>query len=176
MRPGKRLSPPTSSTGLRRTASTFRATPSNSFSRSSSRGVATTTRTPVPRTSPPIQNRMELTRRTSLRPRTASQRAETTEIRKHAPTSRPRMVAMPIGRHRRRQRQELHGRRRTIVYGSAYGEHPGDSLYPHMLIEDIGLRVMPLGRRWTEREFSVELVPVSERFEALITDALKPEG
>ncbi len=45
-----------------------------------------------------------------------------------------------------------------------------------MLIEDIGLRVMPLGRRWTERDFSVELVPPSERFEGLIADGLKPEG
>jgi hypothetical protein len=79
-------------------------------------------------------------------------------------------------RRRRHHRPELHGQRKTVVLQSGYGEGPFDELYPHMLIEDVGLQVMPLGPRWTEREFAVALVPVSEAFEELISDALEPQG
>lgn len=79
-------------------------------------------------------------------------------------------------RRRRRQRFDLHGKRNTVVVQSSHGERPFDELYPHMLIEDVGQRVMPLGTRYTERTFSVELVPASERLEALLADAFEPSG
>jgi hypothetical protein len=81
---------------------------------------------------------------------------------------------MPRRRHRRRF--DLHGKRNTVVLQSSYGEGPFDEMYPHMLIEDVGLQVMPLGTSHTEREFAVELLPASERFEALLAEALEPNG
>jgi hypothetical protein len=81
-----------------------------------------------------------------------------------------------LPRRRRRQRFELHGKRNTVVLQTGYGEGPFDEMYPHMLIEDVGQQVMPLGTRWTERSFSVDLVPASERFEGLLADAFEPGG
>jgi hypothetical protein len=77
-------------------------------------------------------------------------------------------------RRRRRHRTDLSGQRKTVVLQTGYGESPLDELNPHMLVEDVGSRVMPLGTRWSEREFAVELVPPSERFAELISDALNP--
>jgi len=86
------------------------------------------------------------------------------------------MRTTTMRRRRRLHRPELHGQRNTVVLQTGYGDRPFDELYPHMLIEDVGLRVMPLGLRWTEREFAVELVPSSERFEELLSEALEPDG
>jgi hypothetical protein len=78
-------------------------------------------------------------------------------------------------RRRRRRDVELSGRRNTVVVPQ-YDRGPFDELYPHMLIEDVGLRIMPLGRRWTDRDFSVDLQPASERFEGLLSEALESGG
>jgi hypothetical protein len=86
------------------------------------------------------------------------------------------MEGTPMPRRRRHQRFDLHGKRNTVVLQSSYGERPFDEMYPHMLIEDVGQQVMPLGTRHTERQFSVDLVPASERFEALLADAFEPNG
>jgi hypothetical protein len=83
---------------------------------------------------------------------------------------------MTMPRWRRLRRPDLSGQRNTVVLQSGYGEGPFYELYPHMLIEDVGLRVMPLGTRWTEQDFAVELVPASERFEEMLAEALEPEG
>jgi hypothetical protein len=79
-------------------------------------------------------------------------------------------------RRRRRQRFDLHGKRNTVILQTGYGEGPFDEMYPSMLIQDVGQQVMPLGTRWTERDFSVDLVPLSARFEELLADALEPDG
>lgn len=79
---------------------------------------------------------------------------------------------MPRRRHRN---FELSGQRNTVLVPQ-YDRGPFDELYPHMLIEDVGLRIMPLGRRWTERDFSVELQPASERFQELLSEALESGG
>jgi hypothetical protein len=78
-------------------------------------------------------------------------------------------------RRRRRQNFELSGKRNTVVVPQ-YDRGPFDELYPHMLIEDVGLRIMPLGRRWSDRDFSVELQPSSEKLEELLSDALESGG
>lgn len=76
---------------------------------------------------------------------------------------------------RRINRTDLTGQRNTVVV-QAYRKSPFDEMYPHMLIEDVGLRIMPLGRRWTERDFAVVLEPASDRLEELVSQALEPKG
>jgi len=85
------------------------------------------------------------------------------------------MPTANMPRRRRIHRTDLAGQRNTVVVQN-YEPSPFDELYPHMLIDDVGLQIMPLGRRWTDREFSVELHPASERLEQLLSQALDTHG
>jgi hypothetical protein len=87
----------------------------------------------------------------------------------------PTILVEKMPRRRRINRTDLAGQRNTVVV-QAYRDSPFDELYPHMLIEDVGLRIMPLGRRWTDRDFAVVLEPASGSLEELLSQALKPEG
>jgi hypothetical protein len=80
---------------------------------------------------------------------------------------------MPKRRHHRSP--NLHGSRHTVVI-PGYDGGLFDELYPRMLIEDVGLRIMPVEQRWTDRAFSVDLEPSSEHIESLLSAALDPGG
>lgn len=90
-------------------------------------------------------------------------------------TTKRTTLKAKVPRRRRINRTDLAGQRNTVVVQN-YEPSPFDELYPHMLIEDVGLQIMPLGARWSDREFSVDLHPASERLEQLLSQALDRDG
>lgn len=83
-------------------------------------------------------------------------------------------IKMPRGS--RQPIYELNGRRRTVLFQDDNTETRFSELYPYMLMEDVRLRVMPLGARFTEREISVDLEPASGSFENILSQAFHPDG
>src|SRR5574337_53754 len=45
-------------------------------------------------------------------------------------------------------------------------------MYPHMLIEDVSVGIMPIGGRTERRQFAAHLVPAAEAAERLVAEAL----
>ena len=45
-----------------------------------------------------------------------------------------------------------------------------------MLIEDVHLQVMPLGKGWSKRDFDISLSPHSDEFASLVANALEPDN
>ena len=70
----------------------------------------------------------------------------------------------------------LHGRRKTVVVPARPGPDVSNELYPHMLIEDIHLQVIPLGKNWSKRDFEIGLVPHSDELATLLAVGLEPDN
>lgn len=70
--------------------------------------------------------------------------------------------------------EPLDGKRTTALIPTPWGDRTVDELYPHMLIEDVNLQVIPLGKRWAKRDFDITLSPPSDEFASLIAEALEP--
>jgi hypothetical protein len=50
-----------------------------------------------------------------------------------------------------------------------------DKFYPHMLIEDVKLRVMPIGGRTSKKEFNISLDPPDPKVQQMIENAISPD-
>jgi hypothetical protein len=50
-----------------------------------------------------------------------------------------------------------------------------DKFYPHMFIEDVKLRIVPIGGRVSKKEFNISLEPPNPRIQEIIEDALSPD-
>jgi len=50
-----------------------------------------------------------------------------------------------------------------------------DKFYPHMFIEDVKLRIMPIGGRVSEKEFNISLDPPDPKVQQIIENAISPD-
>ncbi|MBN1189483.1 MAG: hypothetical protein JXA46_07015 [Dehalococcoidales bacterium] len=51
-----------------------------------------------------------------------------------------------------------------------------DKFYPHMFIEDVKLRIMPIGGRVSKKEFNISLDPPDLKMQQIIEKALSPDS
>ena len=50
-----------------------------------------------------------------------------------------------------------------------------DEFYPHMFIEDVKLRIMPIGGRASKKEFNISLEPPDPKVQKIIENAISPD-
>lgn len=51
-----------------------------------------------------------------------------------------------------------------------------DKFYPHMFIEDVKLRIMPIGGRVSKKEFNISLDPPDPKLQQIIEKAISPDS
>lgn len=86
---------------------------------------------------------------------------------------------------RRKRKEELERSQESVSYipddllqnrtGVTNRAEYYDKFYPHMFIEDVKLRIMPIGGRVSKKEFNISLDPPDPKLQQIIEKALSPD-